>query len=77
MYEQYQTATSIEDKWNDLSLIGRCWKCGWDDSPIINIGDRFDTTPTCKWCRELSNITWHLHYKSTRPVKQRPELSRT
>lgn len=60
-YQQYQTADSIADRWHDVKLVGACSTCGMNDSPLVRT---YAGKSDYKWCAELSNLTYHLTYKT-------------
>lgn len=67
-YQEYETAPSINERWQDEERIGwPCNYCGLDDCSIVTghpvLDDAFFISisgPKCKWCAELHNINMHL-----------------
>lgn len=68
-YVEYSTAPSIADLWYDHTVVGRCGRCGMDDSPIV-VGNQpshyMYVSPKCKWCAERDNLNYHLKHNGSR-----------
>lgn len=67
-YKEYSTTEYIAAGWFDSSLIDECEGCGRDDAPIVWISP--DHGGKCKWCMELSNISYHLKQHGVRRLRK-------